>query len=392
MGPTSVFSLLMCTLTALLTAALLARRQSVPAGPGRHTSIDGLRGYLALFVFLHHGCVWYFYARTGRWELPPSRLYVHLGQSSVALFFMITGFLFFTKLLNARGRSIDWLALYIGRLCRLVPLYFLVIGLMLAVVLVLSGGHLRESPWSLFKTTVHWLLFTIFSARDMNQVVDTWMIVAGVVWSLVYEWAFYLLLPLLALPFRIAVPPAYLLFGAAGVAMVFMLPLDLDRMSFFGGGIVAAVLARWPALRSFAARPAASCLVLLCVGATLLWTDSAFNPLALALLSLAFVLIAAGASLFGLLHSAASRLLGETTYSIYLLHGLLLFVVFQFGFTLTRAAALSELQHALLLAALAPVLVLLSWFAFIGIEQPGLRIGPWLLSKLRAGRVRPALG
>lgn len=31
----------------------------------RISSIDGLRGYLAFGVFMHHSCIWYFYLRTG---------------------------------------------------------------------------------------------------------------------------------------------------------------------------------------------------------------------------------------------------------------------------------------------------------------------------------------
>lgn len=67
---------------------------------GRNDSIDGLRGYLAFFVFLHHSLVWYFYIKTGSWNVLDSHFYNHLGQTSVVFFFMITGFLFYAKLLN----------------------------------------------------------------------------------------------------------------------------------------------------------------------------------------------------------------------------------------------------------------------------------------------------
>ena len=71
----------------------------------RNASIDGMRGLLALFVFLHHACIWYFSLSTGQWKIPPSYFYTHLGQSSVALFFMITAFLFSNKLLDASCKT-----------------------------------------------------------------------------------------------------------------------------------------------------------------------------------------------------------------------------------------------------------------------------------------------
>ncbi|WP_428425704.1 acyltransferase family protein [Methylibium sp.] len=70
---------------------------------------------------MHHSCLWYFHLRTGEWAPPASRLYTHLGQGSVALFFMITGFLFFSKLLDGRTRRIDWSKLFIARFLRLTP-------------------------------------------------------------------------------------------------------------------------------------------------------------------------------------------------------------------------------------------------------------------------------
>lgn len=93
---------------ALGTAALLVRWQGVPARGGRFVAIDGLRGFLAFFVFLHHGSIWYGQLHEQRWVAPASPLYRHLGDSSVALFFMITAFLFTTKVIDSDRRPIDW--------------------------------------------------------------------------------------------------------------------------------------------------------------------------------------------------------------------------------------------------------------------------------------------
>ncbi|UYM62238.1 acyltransferase [Pseudomonas aeruginosa] len=101
MSPTSALPALACLAVALATCEFIRRLGSARLPASRFVTIDGLRGYLAFFVFLHHSSIWYYYLKDGLWQLPPSRLYAHFGQTSVALFFMVTGFLFAHKLRHA---------------------------------------------------------------------------------------------------------------------------------------------------------------------------------------------------------------------------------------------------------------------------------------------------
>ncbi|MGV8546907.1 acyltransferase family protein, partial [Pseudomonas aeruginosa] len=78
----------------------------------RFVTIDGLRGYPALFVFLHHASIWYDYLTDGLGQLAPRRLYADFGQASVALFFMVTGFLFAHEVLQSPGTPIRLLDVY----------------------------------------------------------------------------------------------------------------------------------------------------------------------------------------------------------------------------------------------------------------------------------------
>ncbi len=112
MSPTSALPALACLAVALATCEFIRRLGSARLPASRFVTIDGLRGYLAFFVFLHHSSIWYYYLKDGLWQLPPSRLYAHFGQTSVALFFMVTGFLFAHKLLHSRGTPIRWLDVY----------------------------------------------------------------------------------------------------------------------------------------------------------------------------------------------------------------------------------------------------------------------------------------
>ncbi|MGS0753268.1 acyltransferase family protein [Roseateles sp. GG27B] len=348
MDATNPIPAFVATVLALATTWLLQRRYGAPNTQARFVAIDGLRGYLAFFVFLHHSCIWYFYLHSGQWTLPPSVLYTQFGQAGVAAFFMITAFLFSSKLLDSRRQELSWLRLYISRLLRLLPLYLFAMLLLTVLVAVLSAGELRVPLRDLLSQGAHWLLFTFVRAPDINGVPQTALLIAGVVWSLPFEWMFYFSLPLLALMLGMRVPlPALLLsIGALGWA-VLAWQQPLIRLLPFGSGIVAALLVRWPRFCILSRSPAAGLLCLVC----LLLIGSRYTDMRqtepLLVLSLAFALIAGGNTLFGLLACGVSRLLGEMAYSLYLLHGLLLFTTMRFALGLDFARTLSPLPIGL---------------------------------------------
>ncbi|MBI5430526.1 MAG: acyltransferase [Nitrosomonadales bacterium] len=384
---------LACMLVAMATAFFLVKQFGSPPGLGRYASIDGLRGYLAFFVFLHHSCIWYFFLRTGQWQAPPSNLYNHFGQGSVALFFMITGFLFFSKLIDGRTRSIDWGKLFISRLLRLVPLYLFVMLLLFIAVAILSRGEVYEAVPGLLKSAASWLAFTIPGAPDLNGIEHTFIIVAGVTWSLPYEWLFYCALPILALAVRVTPPLAYIVFSVASVAALVMLSPRIHPLILvaFLGGMAASLLVRIEGFRRFATGRIATVILLGCIATAVKVYPSAFGYAPLLLLSAAFVLIACGNSLFGILVSPVSRTLGEMAYSIYLLHGITLFTAFTLLLNATDIHRASPLTHWLLITALTPVLLCASYATFRWIESPAMHsttaVTAWLRSRLtRRGR------
>ena len=50
----------LAVILAVLVCAVLARRLAPPDAQGLFVAIDGLRGYLAFCVFLHHAVIWFF--------------------------------------------------------------------------------------------------------------------------------------------------------------------------------------------------------------------------------------------------------------------------------------------------------------------------------------------
>src|SRR5262249_21839223 len=93
---------------------------------GRHVAIDGLRGFLALGVLFHHALFRFNLVTTGNWAIPDAAFYTLLGQVAVMTFFMITGFLFWDRVLRGWGGSqqsalVDWRHFYGARIRRIVP-------------------------------------------------------------------------------------------------------------------------------------------------------------------------------------------------------------------------------------------------------------------------------
>lgn len=374
----SLLPALAALLLALLTSYLLTRRFSAPVAAGRFTSIDGLRGYLAFFVFLHHSCIWYFFLKTGDWKTPPSNVYTNFGQFSVVLFFMITGFLFIGKILNNRNKEIDWLRVYVSRVLRLSPLYFFVTTLLIVVVFAMSKYSMKDTPLHLAKTMMQWYGFTALGAPDINGVTDTYHIVAGVTWSLAYEWLFYLVLPLIALCVGNVSSLLFLAMSFLVVAFIVLTGFGPQythtwHLSAFAGGGITALLVRNAAFNVFASRKICSIIIFAALSfeATLFSSTYALAPITL--LFLAFCLIAGGNTGFGLFSNGVSRMLGDMAYSIYLLHGLMLFVLFNFVLGTERAGHLSAPAYCLTILMLVPLLVLTSYFTARYIEHAAMK-------------------
>lgn len=362
----------------------------------RNVTIDGLRGFLAFFVFLHHAVIWYFYLRSGQWQTPPSYFYVHLGQSSVALFFMITAFLFSTKLLNNRSAhdkaslksTLFWQRLYVSRIMRLAPLYFFMLTIVLLLTALASHFQLREPLPVLLKSIGQWASFTILGRPDLNGVVDTARMIAGVNWTLPYEWFFYLALPVVALLLRVLPPWPYALLGIASLTGLYFWQPALIYLLAFAGGMTAAVLVRLSALPTWLAGKTGAFVVLVCLVVVFKAYPTVNTLPAMGLLTLVFTILASGNTLFGLLHTRVAQALGDASYSIYLLHGLVLYIAFTLVLGVDAASRLSASGHWGVVLLCTVVLIPLSLLTFHWIEAPAIRSAPhfsgWLESRRQA--------
>lgn len=190
---------------------------------GHIEAIEGLRGVAVLWVIAFH----YFILRSDRpldpWialvkEMRPLQVVVGNGYLGVDLFFLITGFLLTLPWLHAHARGAEapsaW-AFYRRRVLRIVPAYYVHLGVLffLVVPLVLGPEFWMRNLWFTLENLGAHLAFVHY----FTPVTSASLGVNGALWTLALEAQYYLLLPLLA-PW-IARRPAAVALGLIAVAL-----------------------------------------------------------------------------------------------------------------------------------------------------------------------------
>jgi peptidoglycan/LPS O-acetylase OafA/YrhL len=365
----------------MLAIAFLLSKLPVVAGnittaQGRYGFLDGFRGLLSVGVFIHHSFTAYKYFVTDKWDWSSSAIINHLGQTTVALFFMITGFLFALKALSAK---MDWSAFYVLRLARLLPLYAIVVSAVFTVVFFLSQGIFHESIWTIAMEFFQWLSFVCLGRPDINEFPMTWTLIAGVNWSLKYEVLFYILaVPALHFASKL-LSPRSLLFVSLGLLSA-LLAIRLYQgggdgavlyITHFLCGIVAAYAYKEPRVfqvmqnKSFQLVAALSVL-------GLAFFPTAYGAPAILITIALFTAVVGGFSMGGLLKLPAMLWLGDISYGIYLIHGLVLWLTLH-----TFKSSLAQMnlvQYGLLMVAVGAVAISLASLSYIAVEKPAMAI------------------
>jgi peptidoglycan/LPS O-acetylase OafA/YrhL len=384
----SIWPFFVCVAMLMLIAAtplFLAADTPPSSSPNRLLMMDGLRGFLALSVLFDHAAVYHRFLLAGEWEVESSNFYNLLGPVGVSMFFMITGYLFWSRLLKERGRS-AWLSLYIGRVFRIGPLYLAAVILMIAIVFFQAGFALHESARHVIVEVVRWLALGIFRPVDVNGYLSTDKWLASATWSIRWEWFFYLSLPLLGFAARsrrlglafVAVSLAVCMgFRAIGIADGGR-PKSILIALFLSGMLCASLQDRGWRL------PLSNQMGSLAVIALLIATFQFPEPFAAGpalLLGAVFYLITSGCTVWGLLVSRPARRLGDISYGIYLLQGYALAALYRPPF-LRRLALSSPIYHWGLALLSGILLIAIATVAHVAIERPGIQLGKRISSAL----------
>lgn len=313
--------------TGLVVAAGVATVRMLPGGgaePGKRQTLEGLRGVLALSVMAHHLLTMRAYAATGQWGEPRGNFDNLTGKGAVAMFFMLSAYLFCGAVIARRGRLTapaapgsrmarmpEPVRFLIGRARRIMPAYLFTVLVLVLMVGVETGFTLREPVGQVLGEIGWWIPLGMFPG-DINGFTGTWKMFS-VTWSLQTEAQFYLIVPLLALAAR--------RFGAFGPAMLLAIPAwYYNWWPMFAAGALAVPIAqarfgawRWPAIAGLV---------------VLIWTQkTATGWVAAGLLLPAFIGAAKGGRGFGWLGSAPMVRLGQVSYSLYLLHNPVIYVM-----------------------------------------------------------------
>ncbi|WP_081077141.1 acyltransferase family protein [Burkholderia pseudomultivorans] len=373
------------TIFALMPGVFRFLDSAPAAHQHRLNSIDGLRGILASAVFFHHFVMTAYNLKHGTTGLPPSKFYSFIGPGAVSVFFMITGYLFWGKLLDKQGR-IKWIELYSNRVFRIYPLYLFLVLSYFAFVLWHIDFSNAPTFYDVLCQTLQWLALGAVNQPTPFFNHPQFLGVIGQTWSLHYEWLFYLALPILAVVAR--EKSSIAIIGSALVLIslrsdIVSQPYNFFIAHFLIGMLSASVLRAFPqlkgdgAIRSLAAVAVAAAAIRL--------SDLPYSNLTTALLGVAFFFVASGASVFGVLTAVGAKRLGNVSYSVYLLHGLIINLLMQFQrynanlvFTTERFWIVTFVTYG--------VVVVVSFATYYAIERAGINLGRRVM---QAGRSEP---
>ncbi|GAB6968584.1 acyltransferase [Komagataeibacter kakiaceti JCM 25156] len=319
-------------------------RNRIYESRSREYNIDGLRYVLAAMVAFQHKAFFFNLYKTGIWSLD-YHIPFYIGKFAVSIFFIISGYILGNVSLHGK----EWGGFYIKRFLRIAPMTY--VSSLACILISTCIGIYLKNPAD-FHLVFFWFDAGLTLIRPPVYGFDNaHLINAGVTWSLMWEWWFYFSLPILSIPFlktrKLQVFALVLVALATiyAVALHFGLengPHAYNRYSVLGpvyvtlfclGCIIRQVKERYLKTISIP-RKMTDCLslallfVFLVIGYT---HDPLTIPFAFAY-GLFFLCFACGANWFGLLQQKGVILLGDASYSIYLLHGIGWFLMDMFCF------------------------------------------------------------
>lgn len=176
--------------------------------------LDGLRAIAACAVVFHH--IEFYKYRDGvssLFDFPFSKFFIfHLGENGVFLFFVLSGFLITYLLLDEKERfnKISLKKFYLRRICRIWPLYFLIliVSFWLLPFMTKHISIFSASPYYFSQVTDEtnysaksFILFICFLPNVALLVYNKFIVGCSQLWSIGIEEQFYLFWPLLIILF-----------------------------------------------------------------------------------------------------------------------------------------------------------------------------------------------
>lgn len=358
---------------------LISAEPMPPAQSNRFTLVDGLRGFAALSVTLHHMLTYSVMEPTLLVVLPtPIKIWCDLGPCGVQIFFVISGFVIANSLVSFKPSLVNCLKFIAKRQMRLDPPYWAAIALVLLVDFGLRTAlHFQPKDWP----TVGWLAA---NALYTYRFVDT--AAAGIVqpaWTLCLEIQFYvvfiLALCLTKAAYRKRVfsnwgECAGTLIFCTGIASLLVTPdahaeqnspFFFDNWFYFAGGAICF----WCGNLQIPAKIFVTYCSVFFVAA-LVHSFSAQMLSGFATTVLLFLALKKG-FICSALRQSAIQYLGKISYSLYLVHGIIGASILRIGYKLTGA---NETMALVWFVASITGSIFVAHLFYIIIEKPSLNI------------------
>lgn len=350
-------------------------------------SVDHIRAFAALLVVTYHGAQLFSSSLRNppgfQWlySTNPALTVIFEGHTGVALFMVLSGFIF---TIGTLGHGVSWTRFMANRLLRIYPLFLLLAFVGLAAQL----DSFSPSGFLLLLTG----LATLPGATNLGAV-------SAMFWAVGVEMQFYLIFPLLnriLSRFGLAVFARLLLAIIVVRGLVWAVTTgthDATSMLYYNiaGRIdqfLLGMIAAWFFVnkrRWFQGWWKLGIVLALTVAG--LWEFNQAHAFAInasfrlgvvdvegAIWALAILTYVSTLRANNLVTKAVAKI-GEMSYSIYLLHVMVLTVIINRGWVIT-VAGLNPVRNALLttVAVLIPMVVAISVVTYYGVEQPFLRL------------------
>lgn len=293
----------------------------------RILSIDGARGIAASLVVMNH--MVFILMNSGivsdkYFSEIDYYVFTRSGGIGVQIFFCITAFLFTDRIIK-KDNNIDWKIFFHSRIKRLAPLYIFMIAL--SVIIAISFATVPFS-WTIGNIYSIVSMFSFgFLGGDVHILGFKMEALTAVIWTLPYEWKFYVFLPVASAILyskKIIIPAISFLFLIAFIDSYINSALWIY---FISGSLIALI---YNNIKTFDSTLSGfiSSFVVTSIIVYLMNTDmAAYGQLRFLIITILFAIIVIFPPTIFRIKPLVY--LGEISYSSYLMHLPILFVLFR---------------------------------------------------------------